>query len=268
MTKEKKRAYDKACYEERKTQGICTYCGSQPATKGYTHCDRCREKESIKRKQRNEMRKSAGMCTKCGKNAAREGKTTCYECAESNSQYHSELYHWYKANGICVQCGQEKAARGKTLCLVCKSDRDEKNRRRGKKTDEQKRKNNERGKELREERKARGECPKCGKKMPGQWAWGKYACPECTSKNNRSAKERRIKSGTIPNELRGNGEYCAVCRNSVEHPGEKLCNKCYTNCCEALTKAREHRIDNYFTLLIKAQWKEGTARKEKLRSGV
>lgn len=253
MTPEEKRAKNKQWYESCKKDGRCVTCGKYDVEPGYIKCADCRKKEREQRQKRNEKRKAANLCVKCGKNPPIESQTCCRECQDKANQRGLELYYWRKKHHICSQCGKEEAAKGKVLCLTCLSDKMIYNISH-KKTPEQNKRNLERGKELREERIVRGECPMCGhKKLPGDTH---YLCHICRERQNRGDRERRLSNGGIPNTLRGNGMFCAVCRKPVEIPGSKCCNRCLENNRKNIKKAKAASPkDNWFKQVNDYEWR-------------
>lgn len=80
----KSKAYLKRLYEERKANGICTYCSKRKAEAGKTKCPQCLEKD--RRRHRNpdvlskDVARDIGLCTTCLKHPAMEGKHLCETC--------------------------------------------------------------------------------------------------------------------------------------------------------------------------------------------
>lgn len=213
------------------------------------------------KKEKYDMRKAAGLCVSCGKPAA-EGKVICGECADKRNKYKKELYEWRKSIGICTQCGKNPAYKG-GMCLVCKQDHAEWNRAHGVgKSDKERQQRKISSKALYEQRKSEGKCPKCGRKLPKDCKT--VYCNECRNRAKRNERDRRQAKDVIPDLLRGNGEYCAICRHPVENKGLKLCNRCHENCTKNLVKARAAiPYDCYMRKAIAAQWRDYEARKDK-----
>ena len=183
------------------------------------------------------------------------------ERREKRRIYNRELYAFRKANGICVRCGKEKAYKGSACCLVCRfehnaSSMQSHNKHRD--DDGYLEHLAEKSKKIYYKRKEQHLCIRCGKKMPDSVTTN--MCDRCKVIVNRNERERNIEAGVIPNTLRGNGIYCAVCRKPVEQQGKKLCNRCYENSCNNLVKARAAVPDNcYMRQIIKAQWRQSEA---------
>lgn len=259
MTDEKKRAKNRKWYETHKKQGLCVNCG-KPAQIGFIKCEACREKDSKRYKERYAKRLEASMCTQCGTKKAIEGSKLCAECKEKKNKDSLNYYYWRKESGICIRCGKYEATMGRTMCLLCKSDKDEYNYGR-ERSKESRQKEYERQKQKRDERYANGECVQCGKKK--EQGDKRRLCYLCRNKANRREQERRLAAGVIPDTLRGNGEYCAVCRKPVENKGSKLCNRCQDDCAKNLIKARENAPkDNWFHIANAAHWRQSEARKD------
>lgn len=212
------------------------------------------------KKERYEARKAAGLCVWCGKPAA-EGQTRCLECKAKKAAYAKDMREWRKSIGICTVCGKNPAYRGST-CLVCKQDHNEAMREK-KLTDEQKAKQREYNKAMRERRKSENRCVSCNRILPK--GCKTVNCPACNAHKKRIQNEWAHNIGRkTPIVLRGNGDYCACCCKPVEKHGDKLCKRCYDLSVEKCAAMREKAPnDNYFSRLIKAQWKEYEARKEK-----
>ncbi len=77
------RASRKRVYDRRKSEGICTRCGTRKAQPGKALCKMCAIKKSNRETQdipRSE-RVSHGLCYFCGESLDREGRS-CKKCAE------------------------------------------------------------------------------------------------------------------------------------------------------------------------------------------
>lgn len=207
-------------------------------------------------KERYEICKRNGICVSCHKNKAEQGKVVCQECKEKrkayNRQFEKETNEWYSSKGICIVCHTENAQKGHKLCFRCLADKREKNK-------PDRRCRNQYVKERYKRLKENGICVVCGKKE----ATAGVRCLECNIKNIKSDKERRLKSGTIPRSLMGNGEYCSTCGKPTEN-GNKLCERCYKNSLQNIKKAQENPPkDNYFKRLNNTFWRERTKGKIK-----
>lgn len=178
------------------------------------------------------------------------------EKREKRRLYNREVYAWRKANGICVRCGKEKAYKRSVCCLVCRMEHNESSmslHNKHRNDDGYLKKKAENSKKTYYKRKEQHICIRCGKKMSDSTMT--TMCDRCKVIINRNERERRNEAGSIPNILRGNGVYCAICKKPVEKQGQKLCDRCYENCCKNLVKARENIPYNcYMRRAIKAQW--------------
>ena len=203
------------------------------------------------KKERYEARKSAGLCVHCGK-PARDGKVTCAECAEKKSAYGKDIIQWRRDLKLCTRCG--KPVYKGALCLVCRSN-SQLYAMNYEKTDKDRERQREANKRLYDTRKAEHKCTNCGRELSEN---DKHTrCTECRNHKARLERERNNRTGKkTPIELRGNGEYCAICLKPVENKGKKLCNRCYERCCKQAEIMREKvPKDNYFAQQIKYQWK-------------
>ena len=186
------------------------------------------------------------------------------EKREKRRLYNREVYAWRKENGLCVNCGKEKAEKGYSKCLQCRMDHRESSMK-----SHYKHRNDEgylqhkaeTSKKTFYKRKEQHICIRCGKKMPDSVTT--IYCERCKVIVNRKDRERAHEAGVLPNILRGNGIYCAICRKPVDKQGKKLCSKCYDNACNALVKARAAiPTDCYMRQAIKAQWRESENNKK------
>lgn len=176
-------------------------------------------------------------------------------------------YDYYKLHGICVDCGQEKAKPGHVRCWRCLINHREKEAEyRANKTDEEKRQllSERRAKSavLRQERRANGLCPNCGRERTDT----RYSlCERCRQSAKKSAERKRRENGTIPNGLRGDGTFCAICLKPVETDGAKLCNRCADNCSVNIAKAiaAQNNEDHPWRRLSNGQYKLYMERKKR-----
>lgn len=77
--------------EQRRANGICTYCGKIPADKGYKTCAECRRKltrhahaycRTKKNRTAREIMDGISLCKMCGKRPPIERKKLCEKCYE------------------------------------------------------------------------------------------------------------------------------------------------------------------------------------------
>lgn len=116
-------------YRMRKTSGICTMCGKNPAKADAFICEEC----SAKRRDDREYFKEMGICPICRKNETYGDYSMCIECRcrqlEWNEKHRTvnrtgareyQLMHYAncKKMGICPSCGR-RAAPGKVRCRIC-----------------------------------------------------------------------------------------------------------------------------------------------------
>ena len=256
MTKDEKKAKNKAFYEQCKKDGRCVNCGN-PVEVGQIRCKSCKEKEHNAYIERRNKRKQDGVCVKCGKRPAVIGQTMCEQCKDANTQYRIEQDLFCKSVGICIKCHKVPADKGYIMCLQCRMDERERNKQRERPT-ENRQAEYAKGKQLRDERKANGQCPMCGRVIK---SYDNHVyCEYCRAKARKRERKEREKQGIVSNDMRGNGIYCAVCRKPVEHIGEKMCDRCRTNALKNIEKARENRpTDNLFAQYIKKQWRQSEA---------
>ena len=68
----------------------------------------------------------------------------------------------------------------------------------------------------------------------------------------------------LPNGLRGDGQFCAVCLKPVEVEGNKLCNRCAENNAINITKARaaQNNENHPWRQLANGQYKLYMAKKK------
>ena len=145
---------------------------------------------------------------------------------------YKEYYDFYKAHGVCVTCGQEKAEKGRVRCWRCLIYRREKALESRNKCSEEKRQDflsvqREKAAIARAERKEKGLCPNCGRERLNK---AYVLCEKCRASAKKSEEKKRRRIGMMPNDLRGDGIFCAVCLKPVETEGAKLCNRCAVNC--------------------------------------
>ena len=251
MTKEEKRAKNKARYERLKQEHKCVECGKD-VDAGQLKCPECQQKAKEAYRKRREKLKSAGKCVICGKPAI-DGQTRCETCRDRQKAYHEEIYALYIESRVCVKCHKEQAENGYTMCLQCRMDERERNSKR-ERTVKSRKDEYQKSKQKRDERQANGQCPLCGRKMTAGDTH--YSCKYCRAQASKTAKARRAAQGVISDDMRGNGIYCAVCRKPVEHIGDKICERCKTNSQKNIEKAHENRPqDNYFKQMIATQWR-------------
>lgn len=84
--------------------------------------------------------------------------------------------------------------------------------------------------------KAEGICTGCGRRKARP---GFTLCTECSLRRRRREQQKAREKGVMPINLRGNGDYCAICIKPVEVKGEKLCNRCKQRNIEKSVIARE-----------------------------
>lgn len=88
--KERHSARQRTVYQQRKTEGLCTRCGTKPAAEGRLMCDICaarQKKQQIKDARRKgvisrDEARIVGICVRCMKNTAAPGSALCTACGE------------------------------------------------------------------------------------------------------------------------------------------------------------------------------------------
>ena len=177
----------------------------------------------------------------------------------------NDYYDYYKSHGICVTCGQEKAKKGRVRCWRCLINQREHEveYRERKGLDEREKllaERREKSAVLRAERKEKGLCPNCGREKKNKnYSW----CEKCRASGKKSAENKRRSDGILPNWLRGDGCFCAVCLKPVESEGSKLCNRCAENISISISKARaaQNNADHPWRQLSNGQYKLYMAKK-------
>lgn len=94
---QKNKEYKKNLYSDRKSNGLCVFCGKTVCKKSNVYCIDHYIKNQRKNNKRNEktsrqLRVSMGLCISCGKDSAIDGKKLCKQC------YDTRLSNLEKAN--------------------------------------------------------------------------------------------------------------------------------------------------------------------------
>ena len=166
----------KATYLRRKEQGVCTQCGGPIEVPGGM-CEKCKEKQRIRRIENRKYAIAHHICPRCGRNKVLIGKS-CSDCLQKQSDYreknkdeinsknaiyYKDRYERLKLEGICTKCAKRKAMTNKTMCSICL----------GRKRDYAE--NYYKEDINRHERPAYGLCYFCGDKLDGEWR----ICSKC-----------------------------------------------------------------------------------------
>lgn len=222
MTREERRAYDKAHRERLKAEGRCVICGNPLENLNYTECENCKEKKKIDNKARYERLKTKGVCVCCGK-PLDTNTLKCKACKVKTAERNKENYEALKRMKICPHCGKNEIYEGENICLEClQKARDW--RAKNKDSQEYKQKKSKQDKKRYEERKAAGLCPICGKRKPTN---GKVACEVCGKKRAADNRRRaREKSGDyLERSERADYGMCYVCGKPLDREG-RMCEEC------------------------------------------
>lgn len=213
-------------------------------------------------KKRYSYCKKNGICVMCHKEKATHG-VRCERCyikhKTYNKAYEKQRYEWEKAKGYCTACHKEKSVNGTNYCLVCLMDKRERVKPLSEDKKSQKRKY---AISRYYDHKEKGICVQCAKRPASK---GSVFCQYCKDKKKNKEYNKRREMGITPNFMRGNGDYCALCRKPVENKGSKLCNKCLENSLKTIKLAQAKRPeDNWFAKQNRAFWAKRNARKKSI----
>lgn len=136
----KRKESAKRCREKKLREGRCVSCGKQDAFTmiGKVRCAECsdkdaelkrklnegpahKEKERLKRIERNEQRQANGLCIQCGRKAG-GGYKYCPRCrAKDRNRKRRQRQGKSFARGtiLCWQCNKEIPILGHKLCQSC-----------------------------------------------------------------------------------------------------------------------------------------------------
>lgn len=182
---------NKKTYEERKSKGLCVYCGAIPETKGVA-CNKCKERNKQTRSKNKQYAQKAHICNRCFRNKVEVG-LICYDCLEKAAEYreknkdkihetskiyYKNTYDKLKKEKICTQCRKRKAKEGKTMCKVCLGKKIRYKERYGI------------GGISRSERPNYGLCYFCGKELNGE----KNICIKCKERCIKNLPEENLKN--------------------------------------------------------------------------
>lgn len=122
-------------YWYRKSNKMCTRCGSPDLEEGKTLCPRCKEYFD---KRRHDCIEN-GVCPICGKRKIYLNEKACYKCNEDrlkrnrrNRKNNRIEYRKYtnerskrltierKEKGLCTRCGKRRATVGFSTCERCR----------------------------------------------------------------------------------------------------------------------------------------------------
>jgi hypothetical protein len=104
--------------KKRKRDGICQVCGGK-AVANKVFCEKCLDKNALKRRQWRRNRIKRGVCTMCGKRKPTKSRKACSVCTSTLSDSHKSRKTKRKVAGVCIQCGKEKAVKGTQQCGIC-----------------------------------------------------------------------------------------------------------------------------------------------------
>lgn len=104
--------------KERLIQGLCARCGQKPPLELSNHCQECKD-YAWKYAQ---SRMKAGFCYKCGKNPKiSEFQAMCQKCKDEESVRDKQKKEARRKAGVCSNCGRElEAGKSYKTCLKCR----------------------------------------------------------------------------------------------------------------------------------------------------
>lgn len=227
-------------YSDRVQLGLCGSCGN-PAD-GNSRCEKCREKNRVRLKERYNKRKSLGLCVDCGKPA--DNGCRCAECAKKASEYVSDVHKMRKEVGLCIYCDSPLDENSKQFCTYHKMEKrfqsqsdygkikesDEYSEYRKKQTEYQKIRT--------ENRKEQGMCVRCGKRKVYSERSTRM-CLQCLFKANKEQRNYRFNKQPFHRSDIIDGVHCKTCCKPVEIQGAKQCNRCREISLLNLEKSRE-----------------------------
>lgn len=103
---------------ERRSGGLCPYCGEVNDRPGKYYCSRCAEIHNEKKTEWVEKRLVSRICPRCGGELDREG-FTCSVCKEKVRLSAAEIKRRYLEAGLCQRCGKEAPMPGVKYCHTC-----------------------------------------------------------------------------------------------------------------------------------------------------
>lgn len=115
--------------EYRAANGLCVQCGSTGLLPGFTRCEKCKEYNRIKYRQKYNNRKIQKVCVKCGNSLDREG-SICSKCCQKSALQAVLDRKFYQNIKICPYCKKTKLWGDERVCLECQAKAYIKNQRR------------------------------------------------------------------------------------------------------------------------------------------
>jgi hypothetical protein len=111
--------YLKAKRSEWKSKGLCSTCGSFPATGQSVRCESCINRyKTIKNSNRSSWKK-LGLCIMCGVDRESNGLTRCTKCIELKKSQDEQRRLERKLKGVCVECGKNPQEPFYERCFSC-----------------------------------------------------------------------------------------------------------------------------------------------------
>ena len=102
----------------RMANGLCVQCGSVEPLPGFSRCEKCKEYNRIKYRQKYSNRKNEKMCVKCGNALDRKG-SLCNSCCQKSALQAVSDRKFYQNIKICPYCKKEKLFGDESVCLEC-----------------------------------------------------------------------------------------------------------------------------------------------------
>lgn len=192
-------------------------------------------------------RKAAGLCTHCGQPNDNSPFLYCKSCTKQRSEQAAARKEYYDQRGRCNICGGERMLNSK-FCYRCwETNYDSKQRRRERRTDEQKEqdriKENAANRKRKQKALESGICFYCLKRPAIE---GRRECVECLIKIRKRSEGKSIERKAERDNLR---EYrishglCTKCGEPAKE-GYKCCERHYQVACEASKSAHRSGRNN------------------------
>ncbi len=197
--------------------------------------------------KRNAERKEKGLCVMCGKENDNKPVTYCKSCAEKRREQKGTRKAYYEHNNRCNVCGGEKMI-GSKMCYRCwETNYNAKQRRRSKRTDEEKEaeriKNNAKNRERKRKALENGICYYC---LQNKAIEGRRECIECLAKIRKESEQKVQERKVIRENLRAyrlENHLCVKCGEPAKD-GYKVCERHYQVSCENSKKRDRKRYNN------------------------
>ena len=99
--------------DKLRSEGLCYYCGKEPARDGMVSGESCARKNKIYSKMKFDLHKASGICVQCWKKPARDGHVTCEPCVKDMIRRTTKK----RKSGLCYYCCSAKP----TVGIYCES---------------------------------------------------------------------------------------------------------------------------------------------------